>query len=55
MKHGHHKKLYPIDFKDNYKKKGLQLSFVYTYSKAMSPENCSIDGVVILDSVQVIP
>ena len=50
-----HKKLYPIDFKDNYKKKGLKLSFVYTYSKAMSPENCSIDGVVVLDSVQVLP
>ncbi len=50
-----HKKLYPIDFKDNYKKKGLKLSFVYTYSKAMSPENCSVDAVVILDSVQVIP
>ncbi len=50
-----HKKLYPINFKNNYKKKGLKLSFVYTYSKAMSPENCSIDGVVVLDSVQVIP
>ena len=49
------KKLYPIDFKDNYKKKGLKLSFNFTYSKAMSPENCSVDGVVVINNVDVIP
>ena len=49
------KKLYPVDLHDKYKKKGLKLAFVFTYSKAMSPENCSIDGVIALDSIQVIP
>jgi hypothetical protein len=49
------KKLYPIDFKDNYKKKGLKLSFNFTYSKAMSPENCSLDGVIVLNNIDVIP
>lgn len=49
------KKLYPVDLHEKYKKKGLKLAFVFTYSKAMSPENCSIDAVIALDSIQVIP
>ena len=49
------KRLYPVDLDDTYKKKGLKLAFVFSYSKAMSPENCSIDAVIALDSIQVIP
>ena len=48
------KKVYPINLDDKFKKKGLKLSFSFTYIKAMSPENCPIDLVVALDSVKAI-
>jgi hypothetical protein len=48
------KKVYPINLEDKFKKKGLKLSFLFTYSKAMSPENCTVDFVVALDSVKAI-
>ena len=48
-------KLYSVNLNDNYQKKGLKLSFVYTASHAMSPENCAVDLVVVMDSIKVIP
>lgn len=48
-------KIYPVDLADNYKKKGLNLQFFATISKAKSPEGCFIDGVAAIGSVTVIP
>lgn len=48
-------KIYPIDLADKFKKKGLNLQFFATISKAKSPEGCSIDGVAAIGSVTAIP
>ena len=48
-------KIYPVDLADNYKKKGLNLQFYATISKAKSPEGCAIDAVAAVSLVSVVP
>lgn len=46
---------YPLNLKDNMKKKGLKVKFSYTSSRAMLPEGCGADMVIQLDAITVIP
>ena len=48
-------KIYPVQLKDSYKKKGLKLAFDATVSRAPSPADCSVDGVASLSNVEVVP
>ena len=48
-------KIYPVELKDSYKKKGLKLAFNAVVSKAPSPADCAVDGVAVLSEVVVIP
>jgi hypothetical protein len=48
-------KIYPVELKDNYKKKGLKLKFNATVSRAPSPIDCAVDGVAILTDIVVVP
>ncbi|MFM7388226.1 MAG: hypothetical protein ACKO5L_08715 [Bacteroidota bacterium] len=48
-------KVYPLNLKDGMKKKGLKVSFSYSVSKAMNPEGCTADAVVVLEQIEVIP
>lgn len=48
-------KIYPVELKDTFKKKGLRINFNATVSRAKSPEGCSIDGVAALSDVVVVP
>jgi hypothetical protein len=48
-------KIFPVELKDSYKKKGLNLAFNAVLSKAPSPKDCKIDGVASLSDVVVIP
>ena len=48
-------KIYPVELADKYKKKGLNLRFLATVSRAKSPEGCAIDGVAAVSSISVIP
>jgi hypothetical protein len=44
--------LYPINLDRSFKKDGLYLQFNYKTSRAMSPEGCAVDAVVILENVE---
>lgn len=48
-------KIYPVELKDTFKKKGLRINFNATVSRAKSPEGCSIDGVAVLSDLVVVP
>ena len=44
--------IYPINLEQKYQKNGLYIQFNYTISRAMSPEGCTIDGVVSVENVE---
>lgn len=48
-------KIYPIQIKDSYKKKGLKLAFNLVVSRAQSPTDCYVDGVASLSNIVVVP
>jgi hypothetical protein len=48
-------KIYPVELKDSYKKKGLKLAFNAVVSRAPSPADCAVDGVAVISEVVVIP
>lgn len=48
-------KLYPVNLKDNMKKKGLKVKFSYSLSRAMLPEGCDADAVIQIEEITVIP
>jgi len=48
-------KIYPVELKDSYKKKGLKLAFNAIISRAPSPSDCTIDGVAALSDIVVVP
>lgn len=43
--------MYPVNLDDTYKIEGVKIKFDYTPSRAMQPENCSVDKVVSLNNV----
>jgi hypothetical protein len=47
------KKVYALNLAKKYLKEGKQLSFNFTYSKAMNPEGCNVDAVVVLTNISV--
>jgi hypothetical protein len=47
------KKVYAMNLAKKYLKEGKKLHFNFTYSKAMNPEGCSVEAVVILSDVSV--
>jgi hypothetical protein len=47
------KTVYPVQLDDKFKKEGLSLNFNFTVSKAMSPTDCQVDYVVVLDNVSI--
>jgi len=47
------KKVYALNLAKKYLKDGKQLHFNLTYSKAMNPEGCNVDAVVVLSEISV--
>lgn len=43
--------MYPVNLDDKFKIEGVKIKFDYTPSRAMQPENCSVDKVVSLNNV----
>lgn len=48
-------KIYPVEIKDSFKKKGLKLAFNAVLSRAPSPSGCGVEGVAALSNVEVVP
>jgi hypothetical protein len=48
-------KIYPVQIKDSFKKKGLKLAFDAVISRAPSPSDCNADGVASLSNIIVVP
>ena len=48
-------KIFPVQIKDSFKKKGLKLVFNAVVSKAPSPSECSVDAVAALSNISVVP
>ena len=44
--------LYPLNLERTFKKDGLYIQFNYKTSRAMSPEGCSVDAVVVMENVE---
>ena len=47
------KKVYGLNLAKKYLKEGKQLRFDFTYSKAMNPEGCNVEAVVVLTNISV--
>ncbi len=47
------KKVYALNLAKKYLKEGKQLHFNFTYSKAMNPEGCNVEAVVVLSDISV--
>jgi len=47
------KKVYAINLAKKYLKEGKHLHFDFTYSKAMNPEGCDVEAVVVLSNISV--
>ena len=47
------KKVYALNLAKKYLKEGKQLRFNFTYSKAMNPEGCNVEAVVVLSDISV--
>ena len=47
------KKVYALNLAKKYAKEGKQLRFNFTYSKAMNPEGCNVEAVVVLTNISV--
>jgi hypothetical protein len=47
------KKVYALNLPKKYLKEGKQLRFNFTYSKAMNPEGCNVEAVVVLSDISV--
>jgi hypothetical protein len=47
------KKVYALNLSKKYLKEGKQLRFDFTYSKAMNPEGCAVEAVVVLTNILV--
>jgi len=47
------KKVYALNLPKKYLKEGKQLRFNFTYSKAMNPEGCNVEAVVVLSGISV--
>ncbi len=47
------KKVYALNLAKKYLKEGKQLRFNFTYSKAMNPESCNVEAVVVLSDISV--
>ena len=47
------KKVYALNLAKKYLKEGKQLRFDFTYSKAMNPEGCNVEAVVVLTNISV--
>jgi hypothetical protein len=47
------KKVYALNLAKKYLKEGKQLRFDFTYSKAMNPEGCNVEAVVVLSNISV--
>ena len=48
-------KIYPVEIKNSFKKKGLKLAFNAVLSRAPSPSGCGVEGVAALSNVVVVP
>jgi hypothetical protein len=48
-------KIFPVQIKDSFKKKGLKLAFNAVISRAPSPSECSVDAVGALSNISVVP
>ena len=47
------KKVYALNLPKKYLKEGKNLRFDFTYSKAMNPEGCNVEAVVVLTNISV--
>ena len=47
------KRVYALNLAKKYAKEGKQLRFNFTYSKAMNPEGCNVEAVVVLTNISV--
>jgi len=47
------KKVYAINLAKKYLKEGKHLHFDLTFSKAMNPEGCNVEAVVVLTNISV--
>jgi hypothetical protein len=47
------KKVYALNLAKKYLKEGKKLRFDFTYSKAMNPEGCNVEAVVVLTNISV--
>lgn len=47
------KKVYALNLSKKYLKEGKHLHFDFTYSKAMNPEGCNVEAVVVLTNILV--
>lgn len=47
------KKVYALNLAKKHLKEGKQLRFDFTYSKAMNPEGCNVEAVVVLSNISV--
>lgn len=47
------KKVYAINLAKKYLKEGKKIHFDFTYSKAMNPEGCNVEAVVVLNNISV--
>lgn len=44
--------VYPLNLEHTFKKDGIYIRFNYKTSRAMSPDGCSVDAVVVMENVE---
>ncbi len=46
-------RMYPVNLADQYKKQGCKIQFTYLPSRAMQPNQCEVDKVVVVENVEL--
>jgi hypothetical protein len=47
-------RMYPVNLADEFKKHGSKIRFTYIPSRAMQPNECMVEKVVVVDNVELL-
>lgn len=48
------KKYYPINLSEEFKKEGTKIHFLFHLSRAMQPEGCKVNAVIVVDEIELL-